>query len=214
MHERANQRRRNIPVEDLTAANYVIANNNAQTPQMQEQIEEKEKGLYHVLIEVKKFNSDTGARLSKPRVQKFGQKTFQAIREDLIKQGYTLTILHDPREYLESKTQEAQAAAKQKQEQDRLDKEKRDAELKKQQDDEAQKRIDDAIAEGVKNAMKGIQENVDKQIKDGIAKGLKDQAPKAAKAPKAEETKADAKAANADSKAENGASDTKGTETK
>lgn len=56
-----------------------------------------EKHLFHCVIEVKKFNSETGERLSKPRIQKFGQKTFEMVLPKLREQGYTVTILHNPR---------------------------------------------------------------------------------------------------------------------
>lgn len=56
-----------------------------------------EKHLFHCIIEVKKFNPETGERLSKPRVQKFGQKTFEMVLPKLREQGYTVTILHNPK---------------------------------------------------------------------------------------------------------------------
>ena len=56
-----------------------------------------EKHLFHCVIEVKKFNPETGERLSKPRIQKFGQKTFEMVLPKLREQGYTVTILHNPR---------------------------------------------------------------------------------------------------------------------
>ena len=56
-----------------------------------------EKHLYHCQIEIKKFNAETGERLSKPRIQKFGMKTFQLVYPKLIEQGYTVDILYSPK---------------------------------------------------------------------------------------------------------------------
>lgn len=56
-----------------------------------------ERHLFHCIVEVKKFDPETGERLSKPRIQKFGQKTFEMVLPKLREQGYTVTILHNPR---------------------------------------------------------------------------------------------------------------------
>lgn len=66
-------------------------------PQPQYVVPANEKHLFHCVIEVKKFNPETGERLSKPRIQKFGQKTFEMVLPKLREQGYTVTILHNPR---------------------------------------------------------------------------------------------------------------------
>lgn len=66
-------------------------------PQPQYVVPANEKNLFHCVIEVKKFNSETGERLSRPRIQKFGQKTFEMVLPKLREQGYTVTILHNPR---------------------------------------------------------------------------------------------------------------------
>lgn len=68
-----------------------------------------EEHLYHVKIEVKKFNPDSGARMSRPRIQIFGAKEYEAtVKSDLVRQGYTLEMLHNPTEWL--KQQEAAKA--------------------------------------------------------------------------------------------------------
>lgn len=73
---------KDVPITQVTCENYIVPEN--------------EKHLYHVIIEVRKFNSETGERMSKPRVQKFGKKAFETkVRKNLIKQGYTLTMLHE-----------------------------------------------------------------------------------------------------------------------
>lgn len=68
-----------------------------------------EEHLYHVKIEVKKFNPDSGARMSRPRIQIFGAKEYETtVKNDLDRQGYTLDVLHNPTEWL--KQQEAAKA--------------------------------------------------------------------------------------------------------
>lgn len=94
---------RDTPIEKLTADNYVVPKG-----------EEKD---YHAVIEVTQFDQKTGKRLSKPRVQKFGKKIFEThVADSLRKQGYTVTILHDPNVWI--KEQQAKAA---KAEQERFD---------------------------------------------------------------------------------------------
>ena len=76
---------KDVPVTQVTPENYIVP--------------EKEKHVYHTIIEVKKFHAETGERLSKPRVQKFGAKSFRSILNGLKRQGYTVTVLYDPTEY-------------------------------------------------------------------------------------------------------------------
>ncbi len=77
-----------------------------------------EERSYHCVIECVEFDRKTGKRLSVPRIQKFGAKMFEAhVYSSLKKQGYNVTILHDPKKWLkeheaEQKTQaEARKAA-------------------------------------------------------------------------------------------------------
>ena len=105
---------RDTPIEKLTADNYIVPKG-----------EEKD---YHAVIEVVQFDPKTGKRLSKPRVQKFGKKIFEAhVANSLRKQGYTVTILHDPNAWLKEQAAKAEQvkaeaeAAKAKAEQERFD---------------------------------------------------------------------------------------------
>lgn len=105
---------RDTPIEKLTPDNYIVPKG-----------EEKD---YHAVIEVVQFDTKTGKRLSKPRVQKFGKKIFEAhVFESLRKQGYTVTILHDPNVWLKEqaaaaeKAKAEQAAAKAKADQEKFD---------------------------------------------------------------------------------------------
>lgn len=105
---------RDTPIEKLTPENYIVPKG--------------EEMDYHAVIEVRQFDPKTGNRISKPRVQKFGKKIFEAhVVDCLRKQGYTVTILHDPnvwfKEQVEKAEQQAkeQAEAKAKAEQEKFD---------------------------------------------------------------------------------------------
>lgn len=105
---------RDTPIDKLTPDNYIVPKG-----------EEKD---YHAVIEVRQFDPKTGNRLSKPRVQKFGKKIFEAhVFDSLRKQGYTVTILHDPNVWLKEQAEKAeqqakeQAEAKAKAEQEKFD---------------------------------------------------------------------------------------------
>lgn len=90
---------RDVPVEGLTAENYIVPKG--------------EERFYHAVIEVVQFDPKTGKKLSKPRVQKFGRKTWEGgVRDSLRKQGYTITILHNPVEWEAKQKAAAEAKAK------------------------------------------------------------------------------------------------------
>lgn len=94
---------KDVAITDVNPENYIVPSN--------------EQHLYHCVIEVRKFDSETGKRLSVPRVQKFGKKSFEnGILDALRKQGYTITVLHDPNEYAKAQAEEKAAltAAQQK----------------------------------------------------------------------------------------------------
>ena len=105
---------RDITIEKLTADNYIVPKG--------------EERYYHAVIEVKQFDPKTGRRLSTPRVQKFGKKIFEtSVLASLKKQGYEVTILHDPKEWIAKQQAQAvanakaEAEAKAKAEQERFD---------------------------------------------------------------------------------------------
>ena len=84
---------KDVAITDVTPENYIVPSN--------------EQHLYHCVIEVRKFDSETGKRLSVPRIQKFGKKSFEnGILDALKKQGYTITVLHDPNEYVKAQAEE------------------------------------------------------------------------------------------------------------
>lgn len=89
---------RNVSVEALTPENYPVPAG--------------EEKVYHIVQEIKQFDSKTGRKLSKARVQKYGRKIFEkVVRDQLMKQGYDFRILHDPTAYLAEQSAKASAAA-------------------------------------------------------------------------------------------------------
>lgn len=59
-----------------------------------------ERAFYHVIMENKQYDPKTGAKLSRPRLQKFKAATFKKLRPNFERQGYTLDILYDPTAYI------------------------------------------------------------------------------------------------------------------
>ena len=99
-----NGKLKDVDVTQVTAENYIVP--------------EDEQALYHCIVEVRKFDPNTGRRLSVPRVQKFGKKEFETlVRDNLRQQGYTVEILYNPTEYLAEKAATEQALKRQAKEQ-------------------------------------------------------------------------------------------------
>lgn len=112
---------KDVAIIDVTPENYIVPDN--------------EKHLYHCVIEIKKFDSETGKRLSIPRIQKFGKKGYEnSIADNLKKQGYTITVLHDPNEYMKAK---AEADEKAKAEKAKAAEEKAEADAKARAEEKA-----------------------------------------------------------------------------
>lgn len=77
---------KDVDLTDVTAENFICPKG--------------EEKYYHCRIEVRKFNAETGERLSRPRIQVFGKKFFEIFGlHNLRKQGYTVDILHNPNEW-------------------------------------------------------------------------------------------------------------------
>ena len=106
---------KDVNIIDVTADNYLVP--------------DKEKHLYHCKIEVRKFNAETGKRMSKPRIQKFGKKMYESlIQHNLPRQGYTIDVLYNPTEYLKQmEEQKKQSALRTKQAAEKAMQEKIDA---------------------------------------------------------------------------------------
>lgn len=133
---------RDTPIERLTAENYIVPKG--------------EERAYHCVIEVVLYDSKTGKKLSKPRVQKFGRKAFEAgVLDSLTKQGYTVTILHDPTEWLKAHKAKAAEFAKAKAEAEaKAQKEKFDAAVQAA----VEAKLNDAVADAVAKALAKAQE--------------------------------------------------------
>lgn len=98
---------KDVNILDVTPENFIVPKG--------------EEDCYHCRIEVKKFNQDTGERISKPRMQVFGKKFFESFGlHNLRKQGFTVDVMHDPNEWLQEneakleaeKQKKAEAGAK------------------------------------------------------------------------------------------------------
>lgn len=121
---------KDVAITDVTPENYIVPSN--------------EQHLYHCIIEVRKFDSETGKRLSVPRIQKFGKKSFEnGILDALKKQGYTITVLHDPNEYMKAK---AEADEKAKAEKAKAAEEKAKADAKAKAEADAKARAEEKAA--------------------------------------------------------------------
>lgn len=111
----------NVSILELTPENYLV-------PQGEEMV-------YHCRLELVDFDKKTGARKSKPKIVKVGQKAFEKyIRDTWLKQGYKLDILYNPNEWIKARL-EAKSAGK--------------ANAKAKQEAEIQKRIDEAVAKAL-----------------------------------------------------------------
>lgn len=98
---------KDVNILDVTPENFIVPKG--------------EEYCYHCRIEVKKFNQDTGERISKPRMQVFGKKFFESFGlHNLRKQGFTVDVMHDPNKWLQEneakleaeKQKKAEAGAK------------------------------------------------------------------------------------------------------
>ena len=73
---------KDVPMSEVTAANYIV-------PQ-------REERFWHVLQEKVEFNRNTGKRISQPMLQKYDTKAYPNTEKYLKDAGYTITVLHDP----------------------------------------------------------------------------------------------------------------------
>lgn len=73
---------KNLPLTEITEENYLV--------------EDNERGYYHCKLERKLFDGASGARLSRPFVQKFDVKGFSVLYRNLVESGYDVEVLYDP----------------------------------------------------------------------------------------------------------------------
>lgn len=87
---------KDVNILDVTPENFIVPKG--------------EEDCYHCRIEVKKFNQDTGERISKPRMQVFGKKFFESFGlHNLRKQGFTVDVMHDPNKWLQENEAKSEA---------------------------------------------------------------------------------------------------------
>jgi len=80
---------KDVPILEVNAANYIVPKG--------------EEGTVHCRIEQVQFNPNTGARQSRPRIQKFEPKSWPGIQRILRQQGWTIDVLYDPTAWLKEK---------------------------------------------------------------------------------------------------------------
>ena len=86
--------KKDVSILEVTAENYIVPRG--------------EEDTYHCRIEVKRFDANTGKRMSVPRIQKFDAKMYPMIARNLKQQGYTIDVLYDPTDFLNEKLKEMQ----------------------------------------------------------------------------------------------------------
>lgn len=146
----------NVPVLELNPSNYPVPAG--------------EEHLFHCRIEIKKFDSESGKRLSIPRIQKFGAKAFSAsIHTNLKKQGFTVDILHNPTEWNKEQAAKKQQLA----EQTLADKETRKAEAAERAAAETQQLIDNAVAAALEKQTRVTQKLIDDAVAAALQKAGK-----------------------------------------
>nr|DAP15713.1 MAG TPA: hypothetical protein [Caudoviricetes sp.] len=84
-------------------------------------IEEGTEHLYHVALWMEEYDPKTGKPVHTPTTDVFGVQTFERNVSNFKKLGYTLKVLHDPREFLKNQAEQAAARAEQ-EEQDKIKK--------------------------------------------------------------------------------------------
>lgn len=156
---------RDTAIENLTAENYIVPKG--------------EEKFYHAVIEVRQFDSKTGKRLSKPRVQKFGRKTFETtVLPSLKKQGYTVTILHSPAEYFKAladkKAHDAEVAAAKAAEALAAAKTAEEEKFKAAVDAAVKDKLDAAVAKAVAEALAAAKTQAPTEGAEKPAEGTKD----------------------------------------
>jgi hypothetical protein len=117
---------KDVPLSEVTAANYLVPQN--------------EVGFWHVLQEKVEYNRQTGKRMSRPVLQKYDTKAYPTTSKYLKDAGYTITVLHDPEAWAKAnaeakakaEAQRVQAAAASKAAQAKAEREAMKAELRKE----------------------------------------------------------------------------------
>lgn len=109
--------------------------------------------LYHVALWMEKYSEETGEPLHKATTDMFGVQTFERNVSNFKKLGYTLKVLHDPREFLKNQAEQAAARAEQ-EEQNKIEQalQKQREEFEKTRQADIEQAVNKALAERDKQA--------------------------------------------------------------
>lgn len=133
-----------MQVSQLTPDNYTVS--------------EREAGLFHVIIEVVQFDPNSGGRLSIPRVQKYGVKTWRLLEPIYKRQGYTVTVLHNPTAYASAVQAQRAAEARQRAAAVEVERVRREKEARELEIAQAVKKATDKQAQELEEVKKALRE--------------------------------------------------------
>ena len=116
-------------------------------------VEEGTEHLYHVALWMEEYDPKTGKPVHTPTTDVFGVQTFERNVSNFKKLGYTLKVLHDPREFLKNQAEQAAARAEQ-EEQDKIKKalQEQREEFEKTRQADIEQAVAKALAEHDKQA--------------------------------------------------------------
>lgn len=118
------------------------------------EVKQGEEMFYHIVQEQLMFNSRTGLKESKSRMQKYGIKEWNAVRKSLIGQEYSYVVAHDPVEWMKKNA-------------DRIEKERIERENAKSE--AAKKALEEAAAKKQKEEDERIAKLVAEQVAQQMA---------------------------------------------
>lgn len=117
------------------------------------QVQEGTEHLYHVALWMEEYDPKTGKLVHTPTTDVFGVQTFERNVSNFKKLGYTLKVLHDPREFLKNQAEQAAARAEQ-EEQNKIEQalQKQREEFEKTRQADIEQAVNKALAERDKQA--------------------------------------------------------------
>lgn len=120
------------------------------------QVQEGTEHLYHVALWMEEYDPKTGKPVHTPTTDVFGVQTFERNVSNFKKLGYTLKVLHDPREFLKNQAEQAAARAEQ-EEQNNIEQalQKQREEFEKTRQADIEQAVAKALAERDKQAEQG-----------------------------------------------------------
>ena len=117
------------------------------------QVQEGTEHLYHVALWMEEYDPKTGKPVHTPTTDVFGVQTFERNVSNFKKLGYTLKVLHDPREFLKNQAEQVAARAEQ-EEQNKIEQalQKQREEFEKTRQADIEQAVAKALAERDKQA--------------------------------------------------------------